>query len=136
MKTNGAAIQNSLENMVESLRMAFVVVVGGEVRQSHCRRLEQAFELRQLIWVPMREADASPRRFASVIQQDGVSFVVGLHGLLRHQHARDLRGMCRRLQIPYLACWRSPNPHRIVAAIVQQRLVEAIRGRLSWCETT
>lgn len=110
-----------------------IVVVGGDRRATHIERLERCFELRGLLWVPTRESDASSARFEPALRRPEVLLVVALQGLLRHQHTHDLRELCRRNRLPMAACWRSPHPTGLAAAIVQQRLSDAIRRRrLFW----
>lgn len=111
------------------LRGGKIAVVGGNERRTHIERLSQAFELDRLLWVPTRETDASPRRFASALEREGLVLVVSLHGLLRHQHTHDLRALCRRQGIPLLVYWRSPHPSGLAAAIVAQHLIDAIRAQ-------
>lgn len=118
-----------LSRVRELLRGTTVVIVGGDQRRSHTERLSQTFELRGLLWVPTREADASPERFASVVAQDGIVLVVALQGLLRHQHTHDLRDLCKRYAVPHLNYWRSPHPRGLAAAIVTQHLIDSIAAR-------
>jgi hypothetical protein len=123
------ADQDPLARVRSILRGGTIAIVGGDQRRKHVERLSQAFELEGLIWVPTRESDASSRRFASVLCRESLTLVVSLHGLLRHQHAHDLRDLCRWHEIPLLPYWRSPHPAGLAAAIVAQHLVDAIRAR-------
>lgn len=123
------AVRDSLARVRPILRGGTIAIVGGDQRRTHIERLSTAFELNGLLWVPTRESDASPRRFASVLDREDLILVVSLHGLLRHQHTHALRDLCRRFEIPLLAYWRSPHPAGLAAAIVAQHLIDAIRAR-------
>jgi hypothetical protein len=112
-----------------ALRGGRIGIVGGDQRRDHIDRIVRAFELQGLLWVPTRESDASPRRFEAALVRDELLLVVSLHGLLRHQHTRDLRAICRSLEVPLLPYWRSPHPLGLAGAIVAQRLINAIRAR-------
>jgi hypothetical protein len=125
--------QDSLNQVRQALEGGTIAVIGGDRRHAHLHRLSEAFALQKLLWVPTRESDASARRFVSVVGHAEMIMVISLHGLLRHQHTRDLRNLCRKLNIPHLTYWRSPHPLGVAAAIVAQQLVNAIldrRGRL------
>lgn len=123
------ADHDPLAHVRRTLRGGTVAIIGGDQRRTHIERLSRAFELSRLLWVPTRESDASPRRFASVLSRESLSLVVSLHGLLRHQHTHDVRDLCRRFEIPLLSYWRSPHPSGLAAAIVAQHLIDAIRDR-------
>jgi hypothetical protein len=123
------SVQDPIPQVRALLHGTVVAVVGGDKRHAHSDRLCQTFELRGLLWVPTRESDASPSRFASVIAQDDIVLVVALLGLLRHQHTRDLRGLCKRFAVPHLVYWRSPHPRGLAAAIIAQHLVGSIAAR-------
>lgn len=97
-----------------------VALVGGDPRPECADRVRRAFALREAIWLPTREKDPSPGSFAPTLKRREVALVVALYGLLRHQHARDLRQLCRRLRIPLVAYRRTPNPNGLAVAIVQQ----------------
>lgn len=121
--------QDPCRKVREVLRGTTVVIVGGDERRAHTERLRQTFELRGLLWVPTRESDASPERFASVVAQDGIVLVVALLGLLRHQHTHDLRDLCKRFAVPHLSYWRSPHPRGLAAAIEARHLIDLIASR-------
>jgi len=123
------ADQDPLARVRRILRGGTIAIVGGDQRRTHIERLSRAFELKGLLWVPTRESDASSRRFATVLSRESLILVVSLHGLLRHQHTRDLRDLCRRFAIPLLPYWRSPHPAGLAAAIIAQHLIDAIRAR-------
>ena len=106
-----------------------IALVGGLPRQPHITRLANAFDLKDVLWVSMRESDPSPRRFSSVVVKPELVLVVALNGLLRHQHARDLRALCRHFEVPLLVYWRSPHPAGLADAIISQRLIKRIRDR-------
>jgi hypothetical protein len=106
-----------------------IVLVGGDERPAHALRLARAFELARAGWIPLREPDPSSKRFASRLLSDPVVLVVALLGLVRHQHAHDLRALCRSEGLPLLSCWRTPSPSGMAEAIVSQRLINSIRAR-------
>jgi hypothetical protein len=92
-------------------------------------RLKQAFNLEHVVWLPTRANDASSHSFSSFLRRRSVALVVVLYGLIRHQHARDLRALCRDLDVPVVGYWRSPHPDGLASAIVEQRAVDALRRR-------
>src|SRR4051794_25646351 len=97
-----------------------VAIVGGDDRPQHRKRLEEAFGLRRVIWIPTRSSDPSARRFSPLIRRGDVALVVGLLGLLRHQHVRDLRSLCRDAECPFVPYWRSPHPEGLAIAILSR----------------
>jgi hypothetical protein len=106
-----------------------IVIVGGDERRAHALRLTRAFRLSHVGWIPLRASDPSRWRFASRLQSDPVVLAVALLGLVRHQHAHDLRAVCRSEGLPLLFCWRTPSPTGMAGAILAQRLINSIRAR-------
>ena len=126
-RVNGAGLtmtwslaMDAIHLVRESLRGQRIALVGGDPRPYHLLRLQKAFGLSAAIWVPTRESDASPRRFEHIIRERKVDLVVSLLGLLRHQHASDLRSLCRQFQIRLVTCRRSPHPAGLANAMLQQ----------------
>jgi hypothetical protein len=122
---------NAIETVRQVLTDRRIVLVGGDPRPNHAKRLETAFRLREALWVPTRESDASSRNFSSVLRRGNASLVVALHGLLRHQHARDLHELCRVLDLPVLAYWRGPNPAGLASAIIERKLIASLQRRIA-----
>lgn len=113
----------------EVLRDTTVVLVGGDRRLHHIRRIKAAFALSDVFWLSTRSSDPSARGFEAAIRRHDISLVVCLNGLVRHQHSHDLRQLCRDLRIPFVAGWRSPHPGPLAAAIVAQGAADLIRRR-------
>ena len=113
----------------ELLGGALVVLIGGDRREAQEARLIEELGLKEAIWIPTRPRDASPRAFQSVLRRGDATLVVSLLGLLRHQHARDIRSLCRRLGVPVITVWRSPSPAGIAAAIESQGVAESIASQ-------
>jgi len=111
-------IQSVARDLLEGKSVA---VIGGDPRPFHLHRLQNAFGLSNVVWIPTRESDASSRRFEALIRNRSADLVVSLAGLLRHQHTRDLRDLCKRHAMPLVTCWRSPNPTSVATAILQQQ---------------
>lgn len=116
---------NQVEHVRRALARTTVVLVGGDKRADHARRIKCAFDLRELIWIPTRDSDPSSRRFGPTLARCDASLVVGLNGLLRHQHIRDLRAICAEHRLLYLAYWRSPHPEGLAAAFLAHRAVRS-----------
>ena len=113
---------NDVNRIKKILSGKTMVLVGGDERPEHKKRLLAAFGLLDVIWIETRDSDPSSRRFASIVRRAEVAIVVALSGLLRHQHIRDLRTLCRELGRPLLTYWRSPHPEGLAAAITAQKL--------------
>ena len=94
-----------------------VLIIGGDVRHSHLDKLRSALSGFQVDWIPTREADPGPSRFASRIRRQEVSLVVVLYGLIRHQHAKDITRLCRYHGQPILRLHRSPNVEAITSIL-------------------
>lgn len=116
---------NSLSVPV-SLRGKVIAIVGGELREPACRRLEQHFGSRVLHF-ESRENDASPRLFAS-IAGCAPDLLVWIFGRSRHAHGDYVRNLARGLGIPFLALRSFPHPHRLLAEIANRHLLGHLVG--------
>jgi hypothetical protein len=97
-------------------KQSTVIVIGGDVRHFQLDRLRAAFGDAAVEWIPTRASDPSSSRFKARLLRPDTSLVVMLCGLVRHQHARDIVGLCRRHGRRCLHLHRSANVHRIVSA--------------------
>ena len=98
-----------------------LVIVGGDPRPDHRERLKEAFDLRSVRWVEMRETDASVRRCIPHLNDDTVGLVVVLIGLVRHNHSREIPRLCaksNRAVVRYRG--KSPHPNGLAEAIIRQ----------------
>ena len=101
-----------------------VVIVGGTRGWEHSDRIIVALRLQAAIWIETRDSDPTPRSFDTVIRRRRPALVVGMRGLMRHQHCRDLRRVCKQMGVPLLEFWHCPHPDRLVAD-----LNDRFRGR-------
>ena len=110
--------QNNIQDQVRDLlKGKSLAIIGGDPRPGHAARIKSAFQLKNVVWIPTRPSDPSPRRFKPTISRRQVDLVIALHGLLRHQHIRDVHDLCRQHGVPVVSCWRSPNPSSLAAAV-------------------
>lgn len=106
-----------------------VLLIGGDPRPAHIRRLRLDLELDDVIHCPTRKNDASSRRFECKLYAPKLALVVCARGLTRTHHGALLHRMCRVLSIPLLDCAHLPHPDALVAAIIRARLSAALVAR-------
>lgn len=96
-----------------------LALIGGDRREQQERRIQEAFGLERIIWVETRDSDPSSRRFESLLRSGRVDIIVLMLGLVRHQHARAIRSLCKELSIPLVVCRRTPNPGPLANGVVR-----------------
>lgn len=101
-----------------------VVIVGGTRGWEHSDRIIAALRLQTVIWIETRDSDPTSRKFDAVVRRRRPALVIGMKGLMRHQHCRDLRRVCKEIGAPLLEFWHCPHPDRLVAD-----LNDRFRGR-------
>src|SRR5258705_3280557 len=94
-----------------------LLIVGGDRRQHHVRRLVAELGLSEVTWCSTRNSDPTSDRFRHLIVGDAFDIVVALVGLLRHQHFADIRRLCHEAGIAPIVLNRSPNPTRLLHAM-------------------
>ena len=94
-----------------------LLIVGGDRRQHHVRRLVAELGLSAVTWCSTRDSDPTSDRFRDLILGDAFDIVVALVGLLRHQHFADIRRLCGEAGISPIVLNRSPNPTRLLHAM-------------------
>ncbi len=108
---------------IDTVRACFsgktLALIGGDRRDQQASRIREAFDLARTIWIETRDSDASSRRFESALRSGEIDIVVLMLGLVRHQHARDVRALCKKLKIPVVTAWRTPSPGPLADAIVR-----------------
>jgi hypothetical protein len=101
-----------------------IVIVGGTRGWEHSERIIAALRLQTVIWIETRDSDPTSRKFDAVVRRRRPALVIGMKGLMRHQHCRDLRRVCKEIGAPLLEFWHCPHPDRLVAD-----LNDRFRGR-------
>lgn len=117
------------ELVSDALRGNTVLIVGGDPRQLHVARLNQAFGSTDFLHHATSKHDPSSRSFARLVDLPKVVLVVVLRCLTRSQHARDLHRLCRERGIPLLNVSRMPHPEALLPALTHARLDFAVIRR-------
>lgn len=103
----------------ELLRAKRVVLIGGERREHAAQRLEKAFELAELAWIPAREhASSSP--FLPEIANPRTQLVLIAARLAGHTHLDDARSWCRQHGKPLVVLPRGYNPAQVAQHVLSQ----------------
>lgn len=115
-----SALLDPVATIRPTLEGAGVLVIGGDRRPEALARLRETFRLRASLWATTRDTDPSPARFRYLIADARVNIVVLPEGLVRHQHARDVVGLCKQHDKRLVRLWRSPNPVALAHALMEQ----------------
>lgn len=114
---------SAVKRVRAALAGARVVLTGGEPYPHQQRKLEEAFELREVDWVSLRE-HASTDPLLSAIRRPGTRIVLVLVKLAGHAHVEDAQDQCRLLGIPCVLLKAGINPERVAADILSQVSVQ------------
>lgn len=103
----------------ELLRGGTVVLIGGEPRLDAIDRINEAFELGDVDWVPLTEhGSGSPMR--APIARPETRLVLVLVKLTGHLHSDEARRYAREFDKPYVMLPAGYNPEQIAEQVMQQ----------------
>ncbi len=122
-------MNNNESSLYRALSGLTIAIVGGDPREHSLARLRDQFDRSRIVHCPTIRNDASARAFEAALRRPDVVLVVWLCGLSRTNHGRQLRSICRRLDLPWVDCLRIPYPHILTSRIVELHLLDAIVRR-------
>lgn len=103
----------------ELLEARRIVIIGGEPRQDAIARMREAFALREVDWISLREhASAEPMR--APIARDDTALVVVIVKLAGHLHVDEARRCATRNNRPLVMLTGGYNPEQIAEAVLAQ----------------
>lgn len=129
MNTNISALFGALHGLD-------IAIVGGDPRDAQITRLQRDYALNSVVHCPTRQGDPSPRKFEAALHRPGIVLAIWLCGLSRTNHGKQLRAICKGLDIPWLNCPHIPHPNLLAALVHDHRLLDAILRRRSYLLTT
>ena len=101
------------------LRHGRVVLVGGDCRDYTKRKLEEAFDLRELCWPILDSHDRIEKTYPLVDLPDVRLCMLAIR-LSSHSYGPDLSKYCGERSIPLIRLRAGLNPNRVAAEIIRQ----------------
>jgi len=105
--------------VAQRLRGSKVLLVGGDQRPDKLERIERAFELEELIWLPT-SPHTSIERITPHIKRHAVAVVLLALRWASHVYSPHMRKACNDASVPFVRLRAGLNPNRIANEIVAQ----------------
>lgn len=107
-----------------------VVLIGGDPKgyYYHADRIERAFDLRELIWVHLKE-HGTGRPMVAPISQPETRLVLVIKKLAGHLHGDEAQACCKEAGKPYVLLQAGYGPERIAEDVMAQASIQLRRMR-------
>ncbi|MCA9080423.1 MAG: hypothetical protein KDA58_07680 [Planctomycetaceae bacterium] len=102
------------------LRGRKLVMIGGVPKPQTQAKIQEAFELGELIWERTNEHEAT-LKFQPIVQSPDVAAVLLLIRWVGHGHAEDIKHYCTQVRKPWIFIPRGYGINQLAHEILQQR---------------
>ena len=111
-------ITPAIASVAERLKGRSIVLIGGIRKPGHVQALKDAFQLKDVVWVPTREHQ-SVTKFEPYIRQPDVAVVVLAIRWTSHSYG-EVKDYCDSYGKPFVRLKAGYNPSQIAAHILEQ----------------
>lgn len=111
-------ITPAITEVAERLKGRSIVLIGGVRKPGHVQALKQAFQLKDVVWVPTREHQ-SVTKFEPYVRQPDVAVVVLAIRWTSHSYG-EVKDYCDQYGKPFVRLKAGYNPSQVAAHILEQ----------------
>jgi hypothetical protein len=107
-----------IEEVARRLEGQTLVLIGGVRKPSHVQALQEAFRLKEVVWVPTREHQ-SVTKFEPYVRQPDVAVVVLAIRWTSHSYG-EVKDFCETYGKPFVRLKAGYNPAQVATQILEQ----------------